>query len=375
MKIQVRVRQIAEALLHIKSAVQPINYALAPSNHVYLTAIDKILKIRASNGTDTIEVTIPADVEKAGKATFPLEQLSIIACNAPGEKILALEIPKHEICRYAIYPHIKGRLESICQIPSVEEFNNAKYLFNVEEKILKTRIEDVLHFAGKGSLERLWNYCIAFRRTQNADIELAAGSNGSVVYNILPVPNSISGDILLFAPSLRRLSNLLENNGRSVSCAYHEESQSLIFRMLRLDAVFITKIQNDNFPDLDNYFPKEYEVIFKVQVEQLREALTLAKAYYPQDTDTLTLRIVGNALLVEAFKPPIGEISIAVPCTIERTPEKFQMSVNAHRLSSVVFNVDFEKIKFQVRIRNNHLLMITPEDEGSNRTLKYVIIP
>jgi DNA polymerase III sliding clamp (beta) subunit (PCNA family) len=377
MKIQVRVKQLAEVLHHIQLAIAPVEYALAPSNHVYMVAKENIVKILGTNGTDLVQVILPAKVEKAGNLTLPLEQLKHIASYAPSDKILSLEAPKHEICKFSIYPSIKGRLDSHCQIPDFPSFtDNKKLIFQTTERILKNCLEDVLPFAGQGQIERVWQSCIAIRKTQNKDIELASGSNGTMTYSILPIANSLSGDILLFAPSIRRLARLLDSTERPVLCSLQEEDQMVIFDVPRVNTRFVTRIQNDPFPDVAAYFPKEYEVDIAVSSEDLKSALHLVKPYSSQDGETVTLKINENqTLFAEASRQSLGEVSVAIKCRIIHAPQTFQMKINSKRLMAVIANIDTEDVRFQIRIRNNHLLVITPENETGNRTLKYAIMP
>jgi DNA polymerase III sliding clamp (beta) subunit (PCNA family) len=352
-------------------AILPVPHLLAPSNHLYAMTQENKIILRATNGTDVIQTVVAADIEKEGVLTLPLVELKYIVSHAPGDKILALEVPKYEISRYSIYPHIKGRLDSICQIPVFPDYRKLTPLFQTKENVFRSGIKGVMNFAGNGNLERLWQSCVSLRRTQNADIECIACSDGVVAHKIMAITNSLSGDILLYAPALRRLHSLLGNNDRDLFCGYHEKSQSLVFSIPRVETKFVTRIQNDNFPETNESYPKEYEVDFKVNAEQLRSTLLLA---HPYIHNTVKLRLDHLMLIMEAEKQPLGSISIALDCEINQCPEQFQVSVHAQRLINVVSNVETERLRVQVRIRNNQLIMVTPENDTGNKTLKYAIM-
>lgn len=373
MKILLRSKHLTEALMNLRRSIPPINHIFAPSNHLHIaTYSEKTVLLSSSFGTVTVAIEIPADIQRIGQVTIPMEHFYNI-CKTMDDNIITLEHNGINYCRF-YSPELKGNIVSdYCQ-RNIDGFNYSESpgLFILTEKQLKSALQDVLPFIEEHTRGRYWMTCICLSRTENGDLEFSSAGFGHAAQTMLPVSNTLVQNIPLYAPSFATLPTLLKDVDSPVSCHIDSENQKILFAMQRLRMIFSVRMRQEPFPSMSHIYPEEYEVDLNIDTEKLFLALQALKLYSSQTEGNITFQLddEGN-LTLRADETGIGEISLSIPCTVAKYLPSFTMQINTSKLINVLNVIGTENVRMRVRIRNNHLVVLTPED----RTTKFLIIP
>ena len=340
-------------------------------SHILLLAEEDRVNVTATNLETTICSSFEAKIEEEGSICLPGAKLySILRELPPGQVFIETQDSKGIIKMHQIFFSLLGFAgEEFPQVPSPIET-----VISVPQLTLQEAIEKTMWAAGQDEVRQNLN-CVLFEGVlegedgKESPFLRAVATDGRRLSLLLIPDFPVSSPFKVLVPlkSVRQLAKILEKEG---DVKIGIEENRVLFQTTKFS--FFSQLIDAKFPDYQGVIPKECELSFVVNRENLMAAIRRVSLLSEEQTRLVKFNLKEGVLNINTTSARMGSASERLSVSrIEGRREEIEIGFNAVFLMEALRVIQEEAVQVDL-IDHESPCVLYPQ--GSKNYI-YVLMP